>query len=112
MARRLSRNQRQNLARRDRKEEEEKRPSTAGRIVLYLRAATALSSAFSAVTLMLLPDAFPYFVALVYAAILFWTADLSYELRGQGTSINCHRLLSAWRLPPFFPLSSLFRNWT
>src|SRR5260370_15461467 len=88
MAHELSRTQRRNLAKR---QKPGNKPTRAERLVLYLRAAGVLSSAFSAATLMLLPDAFLYFIILVYAAILFWGADLFYELRGHGR---------AYQVPP------------
>ncbi len=88
MAHELSRTQRRNLAKR---QKPGNKPTRAERLVLYLRAAGVLSSAFSAATLMLLPDAFLYFIILVYAAILLWGADLFYELRGHGR---------AYQVPP------------
>jgi hypothetical protein len=53
-------------------------------IIGYLRAAGILSSLLSAVSLVLLPYAFRYFVVLVYATIAIWVADAFFELRDYG----------------------------
>jgi hypothetical protein len=52
-------------------------------IVRYLRLAGGFSLAASGVSLMLLPEAFPYFVSFVYGTILLWTADAFFELRNE-----------------------------
>lgn len=52
-----------------------------GRIVKYLRGFGAFSVAAAGVTLMLLPEAFPYFVSFVVVAGVLWTADAVFELR-------------------------------
>ncbi len=53
-------------------------------IIGYLRAAGILSSLLSAVSLVLLPYAFRYFVVLVYATIAIWVADAFFELHDYG----------------------------
>lgn len=74
-----SRTQRRNVARRVARRGKAE-ATKIEHIVRYLRAAGAFSLAASGVSLMLLPDAYPYFVAFVCTAGLLWTADAFFEL--------------------------------
>ena len=87
MARELNRTQRRQLARQAAAREKAE-ATMAEHIIKYLRLLGGFSAAATAVSLMLLPEAFPYFVACVYGTIVLFTADAFFELREYRRSLR------------------------
>jgi hypothetical protein len=87
MDREPSRTQKRNVARREARRAKAE-ATRVEHIVKYLRLLGGSSAAVTAVSLMLLPEAFPYFVSCVYGTIVLFTADAFYELRQYRRSLR------------------------